>query len=138
MNIEIVDYNEKSILIKGDTKPLKEKLKELGGRYNPTLGGWIFSKKKKEEIQKSLASFNNDKIKNVQVNNNKIENKIENVQVNNNKIENKIENKIDNNTNVNPTVDNIISIINDMFSEMNYEERLKFVLMITNLACNNS
>lgn len=129
MNIEIFDYTEKSILIKGDTKPLKEKLKELGGRYNPTLGGWIFSKKKKEEIQKSLVLDNNNVDNNL---NNKIDNKVEN----------KIENKVENNSmskvlDTNPTVDNIISTINDMFSEMNHEERFRFVLMITNLACNN-
>lgn len=33
---------------------------------------------------------------------------------------------------------NIISSIDDLFSEMSYEERFKFVLKVTNLACNKA
>lgn len=52
--LEIVDYSEKAI---------KEQLKELGGRFNPSLNyngekraGWIFSKKKADEVRNLMAS----------------------------------------------------------------------------------
>jgi hypothetical protein len=55
--INILDYSEKSFAIVGDTKPIKDKLKELGGSFNPRLScgaGWIFSKKKYEEVVNAL------------------------------------------------------------------------------------
>jgi hypothetical protein len=52
-NFEIVDYSEKALAIFGDTRPIKDELKALGGRFNPKLThegekqvGWIFSKGK--------------------------------------------------------------------------------------------
>lgn len=33
--VEIIDYSEKAIAVIGDTKPIKDQLKELGGRFNP-------------------------------------------------------------------------------------------------------
>lgn len=60
--LEVVDYSEKAIAIFGDTKAIKEDLKALGGRFNPALNynggkraGWIFSKKKAEEVRKLVA-----------------------------------------------------------------------------------
>lgn len=44
------DVQVKSFVVKGDTKVLMDQLKELGGRWNSTLGGWIFSKTKELEI----------------------------------------------------------------------------------------
>jgi len=38
------DGEIKSFLVKGDTKPIKDKLKEAGGRWNPSLKGWVFPK----------------------------------------------------------------------------------------------
>jgi hypothetical protein len=61
-SIKVEDYSSKSIVVYGETKIYKEKLKELGGKYNGNLSvgpGWVFSNKKKEEIiewQKSLQS----------------------------------------------------------------------------------
>ena len=59
--LEIVDYSEKAIAVFGDTKAIKEQLKELGGRFNPSLNyngekraGWIFSKKSEEEVRKLI------------------------------------------------------------------------------------
>jgi F0F1-type ATP synthase membrane subunit b/b' len=59
-NIYIENYSEKCIVVRGDdTIKYKDKLKELGGKWNPNLtdektdnkfGGWIFSKKKKENL----------------------------------------------------------------------------------------
>ena len=61
--LEIVDYSEKAIAVFGDTKAIKERLKELGGRFNPALNyngekraGWIFSKKKADEVRNLMAS----------------------------------------------------------------------------------
>ncbi len=61
--LEIVDYSEKAIAVFGDTKAIKEQLKELGGRFNPSLNyngekraGWIFSKKKADEVRNLMAS----------------------------------------------------------------------------------
>lgn len=61
--LEMVDYSEKTIAVFGDTKAIKEQLKELGGRFNPSLNyngekraGWIFSKKKADEVRNLMAS----------------------------------------------------------------------------------
>jgi hypothetical protein len=54
----IVDYSEKAIAVFGDTKPVKEQLKALGGRFNPGLthegekkAGWVFQRSKKDELK---------------------------------------------------------------------------------------
>lgn len=61
--LEIVDYSEKAIAVFGGTETIKEQLKELGGRFNPSLNyngekraGWIFSKKKADEVRNLMAS----------------------------------------------------------------------------------
>lgn len=61
--LEVVDYSEKAIAVFGDTKAIKEQLKKLGGRFNPSLNyngekraGWIFSKKKADEVRNLMAS----------------------------------------------------------------------------------
>ena len=48
--VRMVDYSEKSIVLTGNTKPYKEEIKSLGGRWNSrlkdgdeTMMGWIFS-----------------------------------------------------------------------------------------------
>jgi hypothetical protein len=58
----IVDYSEKAIAVFGDTKPIKDQLKALGGRFNPKLthegrkhAGWIFSKSKEQEVRNLLT-----------------------------------------------------------------------------------
>lgn len=60
--LEMVDYSEKAIAVFGDTKAIREQLKELGGRFNPSLNynggkraGWIFSKKKADEVRSLIA-----------------------------------------------------------------------------------
>jgi len=49
------DYSEKSVVVRGeDTRKYKETLKQLGGKWNPSLqggGGWIFSKKQEEQVK---------------------------------------------------------------------------------------
>jgi len=54
MSINIKDYSAYSFVVFGDTKIHKDKLKELGGKYNGKLSvgpGWIFSLDKKDKIQ---------------------------------------------------------------------------------------
>lgn len=60
--LDIVDYSEKAIAVFGDTKAIKDQLKELGGRFNPSLNyngkkraGWIFSKRKADEVRELLV-----------------------------------------------------------------------------------
>lgn len=60
--LEIVDYSEKAIAVFGDTKAIKEQLKELGGRFNPALNyngekraGWIFSKKQADKVKELIT-----------------------------------------------------------------------------------
>lgn len=60
--IEIVDYSEKAIAIFGDTQKIKDQLKSLGGRFNPSLkhngvkrAGWIFSKKQTDRVRLLLS-----------------------------------------------------------------------------------
>ncbi len=60
--LELVDYSEKAIALFGNTKEIKEKLKEIGGRFNPFLtkdgekmAGWIFAKSKENELKNLIA-----------------------------------------------------------------------------------
>lgn len=51
-------YSDKSIAVYGDTKPWKNNLMNLGGRYNKNLGGqpgYIFSRDKEGELMQFLA-----------------------------------------------------------------------------------
>lgn len=61
---QIVDYSEKAVAVVGDTRDIKDKLKELGGRFNPRLScgaGWIFSKKQQADLEKLLQGGNVEK-----------------------------------------------------------------------------
>lgn len=61
--IELVSYSEKALAVFGNTKPIKEVLKSLGGKFNAYLtnpttkekqAGWIFSKTKEQAIKTAL------------------------------------------------------------------------------------
>ena len=57
--VNVIEYSDKAIAVIGDTKPIKELLISLGGSFNPRLScgaGWIFSKKKLEEVQTALIN----------------------------------------------------------------------------------
>ena len=52
--IQIIDYSEKAIAVVGDTRKIKDILKELGGRFNARLScgaGWVFSKRQEESVR---------------------------------------------------------------------------------------
>ena len=62
-NYLIVDYSPKAIAVFGDTKLIKDRLKALGGRFNPNLThenakktGWIFSKSKEQQVRNLLTN----------------------------------------------------------------------------------
>jgi len=61
-NIYVKDYSDKSFVVYGNTKPIKDQLKELGGKFNMrlkiseiTVVGWIFPKTKKEAVISALG-----------------------------------------------------------------------------------
>ena len=59
MNITIESYSEKAIKISGDTKPVKDLLKQAGAKFNPYLQGgpgWIASKSKHDLILQLIES----------------------------------------------------------------------------------
>jgi DNA topoisomerase I len=62
LDVAIIDYSDKAVAVIGNTKPIMDKLKELGGRYNrflkingETKPGWIFSKTKKQLIIEAIG-----------------------------------------------------------------------------------
>lgn len=62
-NLEIVEYSEKAIAVFGDTKPIKDVLKDLNGLFRANLtykgerrAGWIYSKKQEQKVREALAT----------------------------------------------------------------------------------
>lgn len=58
----LVDYSEKAIALFGDTKPIKDALSDLGGRFNGRLthngqkrAGWIFQKAKEAQVRQLIG-----------------------------------------------------------------------------------
>lgn len=52
-DLDVSDYNERAIVVRGDTKPHKENLSKMGGKWNTRLkggAGWIFSKKFEDKV----------------------------------------------------------------------------------------
>ena len=68
--LRLVQYSEKSFAIFGDSKPIKDTLKLIGGKFNAclkdkneqgetiTTPGWIFSAKLKPELEKIINTVN--------------------------------------------------------------------------------
>ena len=50
-SMEITQYNDKCLLLKGDTKPYKEELKAMKARYNYGLGGWIYPARYRKKLE---------------------------------------------------------------------------------------
>lgn len=62
-HFQIVDYSEKAVALIGDTKQISGELKRIGGRFNSRLScgpGWIFSARKRAEIEALLAGSRTD------------------------------------------------------------------------------
>ena len=59
--VTVESYSKWSLVLRGDTKPWKAQLKELGAKWNPRLKGgqgWIISKKKQAELEESFPQWN--------------------------------------------------------------------------------
>lgn len=63
-NIRMVDYTERSIAVIGNTYEIKDKIMELGGKFNKFLNidnnkvaGWIFPKTKEDAVANLLAEY---------------------------------------------------------------------------------
>jgi hypothetical protein len=56
------NYNNRSFVVRGDTKTFKSQLKALGGRWNPNLKGgegWIFSiNQHTDSVEKFVQTYN--------------------------------------------------------------------------------
>ncbi len=50
-SMEIVQYNEKTLLLTGNTKPYKDELKKMHARFNYGLMGWIYPAIKRKELE---------------------------------------------------------------------------------------
>jgi len=56
-NLRVIKYSDKCIVVVGDTKPNKDRLKSLGGSYNQWLkcgAGWVFPKYKEAIIRSAF------------------------------------------------------------------------------------
>ena len=62
--LTIMEYSAKCLALFGDTKPIKDRLKKLGGRYNPHLHpfgqdtsvpGWVFPLRCRAELEKMIG-----------------------------------------------------------------------------------
>lgn len=53
-DLRIIQYSDKCVVVVGNTKPKKDRLKAIGGKFNPWLKcgeGWVFPKYKEAEIR---------------------------------------------------------------------------------------
>lgn len=56
--INIIQYNERSFVVVGDTYPVKDKLKQMGGIWNRKLScgaGWVFSNVHRQAIEAFIS-----------------------------------------------------------------------------------
>ncbi|MGN0089582.1 MAG: hypothetical protein ACI36Z_01315 [Alloprevotella sp.] len=62
--LTLMKYSERCMALFGDTKPIKDQLKKLGGRYNPHLHpfgqdtsvpGWVFPMKCEDDLRKLVG-----------------------------------------------------------------------------------
>lgn len=57
--MRLIKYSEKCYAVQGNTKPSKDKLKAMGGKFNPHLkggAGWIFPLKKEAELKAFIST----------------------------------------------------------------------------------
>ena len=58
--VRLEQYTEKSIAVFGNTQPIKEKLKELGGKFNSNLRGqpgWIFTLSSRPRVEEYISTL---------------------------------------------------------------------------------
>jgi hypothetical protein len=57
--LQVINYSDKAVALIGDTKAIKDTLKAMGGKFNPRLScgaGWIFSAKKRDDLQRLITT----------------------------------------------------------------------------------
>ena len=60
----VIDYTNKCIVVTGDTKPIKNELKDLGGKYNPNLAtgpGWVFKVEERDKVEAFIKGITKGK-----------------------------------------------------------------------------
>lgn len=60
--LTVSEYSERAIVVRGETKPHKDALRNIGGKFNPHLrdgAGWIFSKHQWEAVNFFVQKQNN-------------------------------------------------------------------------------
>ena len=62
-SMEITQYNEKTLLLTGNTKPYKEELKAMHARYNYGLGGWIWPVRRRKELEAFVDRHTDKRVK---------------------------------------------------------------------------
>ena len=62
-SMEITQYNEKTLLLTGNTKPYKEELKAMKARYNYGLGGWIYPVSMRKELEAFVDRHTDKRVK---------------------------------------------------------------------------
>ncbi len=63
IHMKVIQYSDKAIAVIGNTKPYREELKAIGGKFNPYLKcgvGWIFSAKRRAELDAFVSGTNGD------------------------------------------------------------------------------
>ena len=119
VSIKMEDYSENSFVLQGDdTKKYKDKIKELGGKWNSNLKigpGWIFNIKNKQEVKDWVKSFGNNslEIKQSVISTTKQD-----------KVEDKLENNIEN------MVDDFAFFIMDKIEDVNYKKLLHYIYFL--------
>ena len=66
-SVQIVEYSDRSLAVFGGTKPIKEELKAMGGRFNKylkhdgvTKAGWIFPLKDRADVEELIGKLNGE------------------------------------------------------------------------------
>lgn len=56
--LTVETYTDKSIIVRGDTRAHKDRIKAIGGAlWNKKAGGWIFKASKRADVEKGLADL---------------------------------------------------------------------------------
>ena len=61
--MEITQYNEKTLLLTGNTKPYKEELKKMHARFNYGLGGWIYPARNRKKLEAFVDRHTDKRVK---------------------------------------------------------------------------
>ena len=62
-SMEITQYNDKCLLLTGNTKPYKEELKAMHAKYNYSLGGWIYPARNRKELEAFVERHTNKRVR---------------------------------------------------------------------------